>query len=221
MQGDRLCPVLVAGALAPYLLVASSGHQALRFLAPAFPAAAVLAALGVLSMPSVPVRRAVAGLLVARAAVASVLVVRLFFVDSRAQASRWLEAHTAPGETVDLIANNPGYAPPIPAGRALRIVPTLSREMAPADRFAEAAARLSVGGVAVAGPHRLLLRALPRASRAAPGADALLPGPARGPRRLRGGGALPPDRMAASRGGVRGPGDRDPAAASGTQVPMT
>ena len=139
-QGDRLCPVLLAGALAPYLLVASSGHQALRFLAPVFPAAAVLAALGALSMPSVPVRRAVAGLLVARAALASVLVVRLFFVDSRAQASRWLEAHTAPGETVDLIANNPGYAPPIPAGRTLRIVPTLSREMAPAGRFAEAAA---------------------------------------------------------------------------------
>jgi hypothetical protein len=140
VQGDRQCPVLVAGALAPYFLVASSGHQALRFLAPVFPAAAVLAALGVLSMPSLPVRRAVAGLLVARAAVASMLVVRLFFVDSRAQASRWLEAHTAPGETVDLIANNPGYAPPIPPGRALRIVPTLSREMAPAGRFAEAAA---------------------------------------------------------------------------------
>ena len=139
-QGDRLCPVLVAGALAPYLLVASSGHQALRFLAPVFPAAAVLAALGALSMPSVPVRRAVAGLLVARAALASVLVVRLFFVDSRIQASRWLEAHTMPGETIDLITNNPGYAPPIPAGRTLRVVPTLSREMAPGDRFAEAAA---------------------------------------------------------------------------------
>ena len=140
VQGDRACPVLVAGALAPYFLVASSGHQALRFLAPVFPAAAVLAALGVLSLPSVPIRRAVAGLLVARAVLASVLVVRLFFVDSRARASRWLEAHTAPGETVDLIANNPGYAPPIPPRRALRIVPTLSREMAPADRFAEAAA---------------------------------------------------------------------------------
>jgi hypothetical protein len=139
-QGDRLCPVLAAGLLAPYLLVASSGHQALRFLAPAFPAAAVLAALGTLSMPSVPIRRAAAGLLVARAAFASLLVVRLFFVDSRAQASRWLEAHTAPGDTIDVIANNPGYAPAIPAGRALRIVPTLSREMAPAERFAEAAA---------------------------------------------------------------------------------
>jgi len=140
VQGDRLSPVLVAGALAPYLMVASSGHQALRFLAPLFPAAVVLAALGVLSLPSVRVRRAAAGVLLARAAIASVLVVRLFFVDSRIAASRWLEANTVPGETVDLIANNPGYAPAIPAGRALRIVPTLSREMAPADRFAEAAA---------------------------------------------------------------------------------
>jgi hypothetical protein len=140
LQGDRLCPLLLAGALAPYLLVASSGHQALRFLAPVFPAAVLLAALGVLSMPSVPIRRAVAGVLVARAAFASVLVVRLFFVDSRAQASRWLEAHTAAGETIDLIANNPGYAPSIPA-RSLRVVPTLSREMAPGDRFAAAAAR--------------------------------------------------------------------------------
>ena len=140
VQGDRLCPVLLAGALAPYALVASSGHQALRFLAPAFPAAAILAALGVLSIPSAAVRRAVAGLVVARAALASVLVVRLFFVDSRTEASRWLEAHTLPGETVDLIANNPGYAPKVPAGRALRVVPTLSREMAPRDRFAEAAA---------------------------------------------------------------------------------
>jgi hypothetical protein len=140
VQGDRLAPVVAAGALAPYLLVASSGHQALRFLAPAFPAAVVLAALGVLSLPAARMRRAVAAVLVVRAVVASALVVRLFFVDSRHQASRWLEAHTVPGETIDLIANNPGYAPTVPAGRALRVVPTLSREMAPATRFAEAAA---------------------------------------------------------------------------------
>jgi hypothetical protein len=45
------------------------------------------------------------------------------------------------GATVDLIANLPGYAPPVPPGRTLRVVPTLSREMAPEDRFREAAAR--------------------------------------------------------------------------------
>jgi hypothetical protein len=132
---------VVAGALAPYWMVASSGHQAMRFLAPAFPAVVVLAALAVLSLPSLPIRRVVAGVLVARAALASVLVLRLFFVDSRLQAARWLEAHTVPGETLDLIANNPGYAPAAPPGRVLRVVPTLSREMAPADRFAEAASR--------------------------------------------------------------------------------
>jgi hypothetical protein len=47
------------------------------------------------------------------------------------------------GATVDLIANNPGYAPTVPPGRTLRVVPTLSREMAPADRFADAARRYS------------------------------------------------------------------------------
>jgi hypothetical protein len=141
LQRDRKSAVLAAAAVAPYLLVAASGHQALRFLAPAFPAAAALAALGILSLPVVPVRRVAAGLVLARAAVASLLVVRLFFVDSRAQATRWMEANVPPGATIDLIANNPGYAPAPPAGRTLRVVPTLSREMAPADRFAEAAAR--------------------------------------------------------------------------------
>ena len=123
---------------------------------------------------------------------------RLFFVDSRSPAARWLEAHVPPGATVDLIANNPGYAPAVPPGRALRVVPTLSREMAPADRFAEAARALSGRGLALAGPHRLLLRALPRPPRAAAGARRLLPGPARGPGRLRGGGAVPPAGMAAA-----------------------
>ena len=141
VQRDRKSAVLAAGAIAPYLLVAASGHQALRFLAPAFPAAAVLAALGILSLPVVSIRRVAAGLVLVRAAVAALLVVRLFFVDSRAQATRWLEANVPPGATIDLIANNPGYAPAAPAGRTLRVVPTLSREMAPADRFAEAASR--------------------------------------------------------------------------------
>jgi hypothetical protein len=140
-QRDRKSAVLAAAVVAPYLLVAGSGHQAMRFLAPAFPAAAGLAALGLLSMPSVPIRRVAAGLVLARAALASLLVVRLFFVDSRARATRWMEAHVPPGAAIDLIANNPGYAPAAPAGRTLRIVPTLSREMAPAARFEEAAAR--------------------------------------------------------------------------------
>src|SRR5712691_48551 len=139
--GDGAAAVVLAGLLAPYLLVASSGHQALRFLAPALPAAAWLAAMGLAALPSAAARHAGAVLVLARAALGSVLVVRLFFVDSRLAARRWIEEHVPAGSTVDLIANNPGYAPALPPGRSLRVVPTLSREMAPADRFAEAAAR--------------------------------------------------------------------------------
>jgi hypothetical protein len=138
---DRVAVVLLSAFLAPYLLVASSGHQALRFLAPVLPAAAWLAAMGLAVVPSAAARRAAALLVLGRAALGSVLVVRLFFVDSRLAARRWIEAHVPPGATVDLIANIPGYAPALPPGRTLRAVPTLGREMAPAERFAEAAAR--------------------------------------------------------------------------------
>jgi hypothetical protein len=75
----------------------------------------------------------------ARAAFGALLVVRLFFVDSRYAAARWLETHVPAAAPVDLITNNPGYGPALPPGRA-RLVPTLSREMAPRDRFAAAAA---------------------------------------------------------------------------------
>jgi len=141
LAGDAAAAVLFTALLAPYLLVASSGHQAMRFLAPALPAAAWLAAMGLSALPSTAARRAGAGLVLARAALGSLLVVRLFFVDSRLVAQRWIEANVPAGATVDLIANNPGYAPSLPPGRELRIVPTLSREMAPADRFVEASAR--------------------------------------------------------------------------------
>jgi hypothetical protein len=141
LRGEAAAAVALTAALAPYLLVSASGHQAMRFLAPALPAAAWLAALGLSALPSRPARGAAAGLVLARLGLAAALVVRLFFVDSRLSAARWLEAHVPPGATVDLIANNPGYAPVVPVGRTLRVVPTLSREMAPADRFADAARR--------------------------------------------------------------------------------
>jgi hypothetical protein len=139
--GDGAAAIVFTGLLAPYLLVASSGHQALRFLAPALPAGAWLAAIGLAALPSAAARRGAAALVLTRAAIGSVLVVRLFFVDSRLAAQRWIEEHVPAGATVDLIANNPGYAPALPPGRTLRVVPTLSREMAPPDRFLEAARR--------------------------------------------------------------------------------
>jgi hypothetical protein len=141
LRGDAAPLVALTAAIAPYVLVSASGHQALRFLAPAFPAAAWLAALGLAALPVRRTRAAAIVFVVLRLALGSVLVVRLFFVDSRIGAARWLESHVPPGATVDLIANNPGYAPTVPPDRALRVVPTLSREMAPADRFREAAAR--------------------------------------------------------------------------------
>jgi hypothetical protein len=139
LQRDRVAAVMAAGAVAPYVLIASSGHQAQRFLAPALPACAWLAALAVQSIPRPRERRLVGGLVLAREAVAAVLVLRLFFVDSRLRAERWLADNVPAGETVDVITNHPGYAPRVPDGRTLRVVPTLSREMAPPERFQEAA----------------------------------------------------------------------------------
>ena len=137
-RGDRAAAVVLSAAVAPYLLVASSGHQAMRFLAPALPAAALGAALALRTIPPPRTRAPLAGLVLARAALGTALVVRLFFVDSRYGAARWLEANVPAAAAVDLIANNPGYGPALSRGR-LRIVPTLSREMAPPDRFVAAA----------------------------------------------------------------------------------
>jgi hypothetical protein len=139
LKGDRAAAVVVAAAVAPYVLVATSGHQAMRFLAPALPAAVLLAALALRTLLPPRVRTPVTGLVVARAAVGAVLVLRLFFVDSRYGAARWLLGHVPGGQAIDLITNNPGYGPALEPGRA-RIVPTLSREMAPPDRFEAAAA---------------------------------------------------------------------------------
>jgi hypothetical protein len=144
-DGALAAAVVASAAVGPYVLVSASGHQALRFVAPALPAAAWLAAIGLFALPH-EVARLARPLVAARAALASVLVVRLFFVDSRLLAVRWLAANVPPGTTVDLIANAAGYAPPAPPGLTLRLVPTLSREMAPADRFAQAAARYPAEG---------------------------------------------------------------------------
>jgi hypothetical protein len=144
LRGERAPLLVLAAALAPYLLVASSGHRALRFLAPMLPAAAWLAGLGLAALPRA--RGAALALVAGRAALGALLVIRLFFVDARLLAARWIEAHVPPGAVVDLIANVPNYAPTLPPGRTLRQVPVLSREMAPAPRFAEAAAAYPAAG---------------------------------------------------------------------------
>jgi hypothetical protein len=138
---DGKALVLALAFAAPYLLVASSGHQAIRFLAPAWPAAAWLAAAALTSPRGRLARRAARAVVIARLGLAALLMVRLFFVDSRRLAARFLEENVARGATVDLIANHAGYAPPVPEGCSLRLVPTLSREMAPVERFQEAARR--------------------------------------------------------------------------------
>ena len=51
--------------------------------------------------------------------------------------------HVPPGHTVDLITNHEGYAPSVPEGRHTRLLRTLSREMAPKERFLEAATQYS------------------------------------------------------------------------------
>jgi hypothetical protein len=140
-RGDRASVVVALAAVSPYLLVASSGHRAMRFVAVAIPAAVWLASLSLASVRGRRARLTLGAAVVARAAVAAVLVVRLFFVDSRLLAERWMERHVEPGATVDLITNHEGYAPTVPEGRRTRLIRTLSREMAPVGRFEEAAAR--------------------------------------------------------------------------------
>lgn len=137
----RKTSVVALAFVAPYLLLAASGHRALRFLAPTWPAAAWLAAVALASLRPQRFRRLVTLAVAARTALAAALVARLFFVDSRRLAARFLEEQVPRGATVDLIANHAGYAPTVPEGRTLRIVPTLSREMPPLPRFREAALR--------------------------------------------------------------------------------
>jgi hypothetical protein len=138
-RGSRASLVVALAAVTPYVLVASSGHRAMRFLAPGLPAAVCLAALALATVPAARPRRLLTAAVLARALLAATLVVRLFFVDSRLLAERWMEANVPRGATVDVITNHEGYVPRVPEGRVARVVRTLSREMAPKERFEEAA----------------------------------------------------------------------------------
>ncbi len=138
-RGSRASLVVALAAVAPYVLVASSGHRAMRFVAPALPAAAWLAALALAAVPAVRARRLLTAAVLGRALLAAALVVRLFFVDSRLLAGEWMEANVPRGAKVDVITNHEGYVPRVPEGREARVVRTLSREMAPPERFEEAA----------------------------------------------------------------------------------
>jgi hypothetical protein len=140
-RGKRAVLVVALAAVTPYLLVASSGHRDLRFVVPILPAAAWLAALALAEVRAPRPRHLLTAAVAARAAMVAVLVVRLFFVDSRLRAEKWMERNLPMGATVDVITNHEGYAPRVPEGRHLRLLRTLSREMAPPERFAEAAAR--------------------------------------------------------------------------------
>jgi hypothetical protein len=140
-RGDRAAIVVALAAVSPYLLVASSGHRAMRFVMVAVPAAAWLASFTLASVRDTRARRLLTAAVAARSAVAALLVVRLFFVDSRLVAERWMRVHVPRGATVDLVTNHEGYAPSVPEGRNMRLMRTLSREMAPVERFADAAER--------------------------------------------------------------------------------
>ena len=147
-------------------------------------------------------RRRWPALVLARAALArGCSCVRLFFVDSRLRAARWLEAHVPAGRD-----RRPHREQPRLRARASRRAarcascPRSRARWRRAERFAEAARALSARE---ASPWLVLTasyyeRFLDHPEQR-PGAGRLLPGPAGGPRRVRGRGALPPGRAGGGR----------------------
>ena len=175
----RRARAAAAALVAPYLLVAASGHQALRFLAPVLPAAAWLAAIGLAALPRAPPpspgrwsspraprsRRAAGrapvlrGLAPAGGALAGARTCR----PARRSTSSRTRPATRRRRRPDRDAPDGAHA--------------LARDGA-ADAFRGGGRALPRRRRALAGAHGVLLRAVPRSPRAAARARALLPRPA-------------------------------------------
>ena len=193
----------------------------MRFLAPALPAAAWLAALALRAIPARRMRRLLTAAVVARSAVAALLVARLFFVDSRLLAESWM-CGPRPARGNRGSHHQPrGVRPPGARGpHGSHRAHALARDGA-GRALRAGGARLPGRGGGLAGADGSLLRALPGAPRAAARAHALLPRSARRTRGLHDRRAFPPGRLAASAGGVPRPRDRDPQEKRRAAAPST
>ena len=145
----RAAAVVACGApLAPYLLVASSGHQAMRFLAPALPAVRLAGRPGPAQRCRASARAAAAAALVLararpgrRAGRAAVLrgLARAGRALARGQRARRGDAWTSSPTT-------PATRPRCPAGRTCAWCRPSRARWRPPERFAEAAAALPARG---------------------------------------------------------------------------
>jgi hypothetical protein len=144
--------ILLSSGVSAFALVAASGHQAMRFLVPALPCVAWLGGRGISWIAAGEWRARVTRMIGLAALGQSLLLVRLFFVDSRLEASRWMVTRLAPQESWGLISNFPGYGPSLSGAASIPALRTLSRELAP-----ENATRSAAEEVARTGPDWLVL----------------------------------------------------------------
>ena len=98
------------------------------------------------AIPRVTWRRPVFAILICATLAQTLLLVRLFYVDSRIEAAKWLQANLGPGETWGLISNFPGYGPRLEGAVSSSALRALSRELAPTSVFVAAAEDLYVSG---------------------------------------------------------------------------
>ncbi len=97
-RGSRATLVVVLAAVAPYLLLSTGGHRAMRFVAPMLPPLAWLAALALRSIASTRSRASRPRCLSLPAQPSPrCSFLRLFLVDSRILAERWMAADIPTG----------------------------------------------------------------------------------------------------------------------------